>query len=122
MPSTIVKSFPLLTQAFDTRKTFFYIMSMSLTPAESRLHSNLSEYLSLVSSGKAGSAEPATADALRSIFATLEKLESELSPKLDPRLRHFMESKSYRKAYDYLSALLSSKLANSQETRQSCTR
>jgi len=37
-------------------------------------------------------------------------------------LRHFMESKSYRKAYDYLSALLSSKLANSPETRQSCSR
>jgi hypothetical protein len=33
-----------------------------------------------------------------------------------------MESKSYRKAHDYLDALLSSKLANSQETRQSCAR
>lgn len=94
---------------------------MPLSPAETRLHSALSEYLKLVGSGRAGSAEPAATQALRSIFISLETLESELAPHLDPRLRHFMESKSYRKAHDYLVAL-SSELANSSETGQSCSR
>ncbi|NDE85470.1 MAG: hypothetical protein EB056_05525 [Verrucomicrobia bacterium] len=93
---------------------------MALSPAESRLLSALSEYLSLVATGKAGSTVPSTTDALRSIFVTLEKMEAELSSQLDPRVRHFMESKSYRKAHDHLAAILSSKLANPPETRQSC--
>ena len=94
---------------------------MALSPAESRLHSALSDYLKLVSSGRAGSAEPAAAESLRSIFLTLDSLSSELAPQLDPRLRHFLESKSYRKAYDYLSALSSAGLANSPASRQACS-
>ena len=94
---------------------------MTLSPAESRLHSALSEYLRLVGTGRAGSAEPAATQALRSIFTTLETLESELAPHLDPRLRHFMESKSYRKAHDYL-VTRSSELANPAESRQNCRR
>ena len=58
---------------------------------------------------------------LKTIMATLESLESELSSQLDPRLRHFLESKSYRKAHDYLSALSSSGLANPPARRQTCS-
>ncbi len=53
---------------------------------------------------------------------TLETLESELASSLDPRLRHFLESKSYRKAHDYLSALASSGLVNDPTPRQACSR
>ena len=52
----------------------------------------------------------------------LDTLESELSPQLDPRLSHFLESKSYRKAHDYLSALASSGLVNPAASRQSCSK
>ena len=95
-----------------------------MTPSlvESRLHSALSEYLLTVRQGGATSTQDDWTEKLKSCLHTLETLESELSPHLDPRLRHFMESKSYRKAHDYLSALLSSKLANPPETRQSCSR
>jgi len=48
----------------------------------------------------------------------LETLASELSSQLDPRVRHFLESKSYRKAHDYLSALSSAGLANPPASRQ----
>jgi hypothetical protein len=51
----------------------------------------------------------------------LDTLESELSSHLDPRLRHFLESKSYRKAHDYLSALSSAGLANAPTSRQACS-
>jgi len=95
---------------------------MALSPAEFRLHSALSEYLLTVRQGGAASIQSAWTEKLKSSLSTLETLQSELSPHLDPRLGHFMESKSYRKAHDYLDALLSSKLANSQETRQSCAR
>ena len=95
---------------------------MPLSPAESRLYSTLCDYLKLVSSGRAGSAEPAAAETLRSIFVSLDSLTSELSPQLDPRLAHFLESKSYRKAHDHLSALASSGLANSPTSRQACSK
>ena len=95
---------------------------MPLSPAESQLHAALAEYLQLVHSGRVGSAEPASAETLRSIFMSLETLETELSSQLDPRLRHFLESKSYRKAHDYLSALSSSGLANDSTPRQACSR
>jgi hypothetical protein len=52
---------------------------------------------------------------------TLDTLESELSSQLDPRLRHFLESKSYRKAHEHLSALSSAGLANPPTTRQACS-
>lgn len=95
---------------------------MPLSPAEARLHSALAEYLLTVHQGGQTSQQAAWTEKLKSSSLTLEKLEAELAPQLDPRLRHFMESKSYRKAHDYLAALLSSKLANSWENRQSCTR
>ena len=65
---------------------------------------------------------PAWAEKLKLSMQNLDTLESELSPHLDPRLRHFLESKSYRKAYDYLSALSSSGLANAATPRQTCSR
>lgn len=95
---------------------------MALPPFEFRIHTALSEYLLAVRQGGANSTQDAWAEKLKSSAETLETLLTEHSPQLDPRLRHFMESKSYRKAHDYLAALLSSKLANSPETRQSCAR
>ena len=93
---------------------------MALSPDESRLHTALSEYLTIVRQGTPASSQAAWPEKLRSSMVSLEKLEAELGPRLDPRIRHFMESKSYRKAHDYLASLLASKLANSQETRQNC--
>ena len=95
---------------------------MALSSAESRLHSALSDYLKLVSSGRAGSAETAATESLRSIFLTLDSLSSELSSQVDPRLAHFLESKSYRKAFDYLSTLASSGLANPTALRHFCSK
>ena len=63
----------------------------------------------------------AWAEKLKLSMQNLDTLESELAPQLDPRLRHFLESKSYRKAHDYLSALSSSGLANSPAPRQACS-
>ena len=95
---------------------------MSLSPAESRLHAALSDYLETVTQGKAGSPHPAWTEKLKTSSQSLDSLSSELSPQLDPRLSHFLESKSYRKAYDYLSALASSGLANPPASRQSCSK
>ena len=86
---------------------------MPLSPAESRLHSALAEYLRIVHEGGAASTQAAWSEGLKTSMLSLEELESELSSQLDPRLRHFLESKSYRKAHDYLSALVPSGLANS---------
>ncbi len=94
---------------------------MPLTPAESRLQTALAEYLDTVGHGRAGSPHPAWTEKLKTSMLTLETLGSELAPHLDPRLRHFLESKSYRKAHDYLSALSSAGLANAPASRQACS-
>jgi hypothetical protein len=94
---------------------------MALSPAESRFHSALAEYLDTVGQGRAGSPHPIWTEKLKTSMFTLETLESELSSHLDPRLRHFLESKSYRKAHDYLSALSSAGLANPLTSRQACS-
>ena len=57
-------------------------------------------------------------DKLKNSMATLDSLSSELAPQVDPRLAHFLESKSYRKAFDYLSTLASSGLAKPNALRQ----
>jgi len=36
------------------------------------------------------------------IFRELDSLELSLAGKLSPRLKHFLENKSYRKAHDFL--------------------
>jgi len=110
------------TQAFDTPSSLFYLSGMALSPTESRLHSALADYLDAVGQGRAGSPHPAWTEKLKLSMQNLETLESELSSQLDPRLRHFFESKSYRKAHDYLSALASSGLANDPSSRQACSR
>ena len=91
---------------------------MPLSPAETRIHSALSAYLKAARNGREASTQDDWAERLKTSMLTLETLESELSPHLHPRLRHFLESKSYRKAHDYLSALSSSGLANSATSRQ----
>lgn len=90
--------------------------------AESKILSALSAYLDAVRQGEVATTQAAWAERLKSSMLTLEKLAFELSPELDPRLRHFLESKSYRKAHDYLSALSSSGLANDSTPRQACSR
>ena len=99
----------------------FYLPKMSLSSAESRLLSALADYLDTVGQGRAGSPHPAWTEKLKLSMQNLDTLESELSPHLDPRLRHFLESKSYRKAYDYLSAHSSARLANPPTSRQACS-
>ena len=91
---------------------------MSLSPTESRIHTALSNYLAAVSHGGAASTQADWAKKLKDACITLDSLSVELSPQLDPRLRHFLESKSYRKAHDHLSALASSGLANPPASRQ----
>lgn len=39
---------------------------------------------------------------LKPIFARLDRAEKEALPVAPPQLRHYLESKSYRKAYDLL--------------------
>lgn len=82
--------------------------------AHTRLHQALRDYLAAVAAQKSQPAPP-----LAPHFHVLDTLESELAAQIDPRLRHFLESKSYRKAHDYLDTLLTSKLALPHENRQS---
>ena len=95
---------------------------MPLSPAESRIHNALSHYLDAVRHGGAASKQAAWAEKLKATNMALDSLSVELSPQLDPRLRHFLESKSYRKAHDHLSALDSSGLANPPASRQTCSK
>lgn len=95
---------------------------MPHSPAELRLYSALSEYLDAVKLGGAASTQAAWAEKLKTTSITLETLSAELMPQLHPRLSHFLESKSYRKAHDYLSAIGSSELANPSAPSQSCHR
>jgi len=94
---------------------------MALSPVESRLHSALADYLQVAHQGGAASMQAAWAERLKTSMHVLDALESECAPQLDPRLRHFLESKSYRKAHDYLSALSSAGLANAPTSRQACS-
>jgi hypothetical protein len=109
------------TQAFDISSSPFYLQVVALSPFESRLHSALADYLDTVGQGRAESPHPDWAEKLKTSMHTLDTLESELSSQLDPRLRHFLESKSYRKAHEHLSALSSAGLANPPTTRQACS-
>ena len=99
----------------------FYLSKMAFSSAESRLHSALADYLDTVGQGRAGSPHPAWTEKLKLSMQNLDSLSSGLAPQLDPRLRHFLESKSYRKAHDYLSALSSAGLANAPTSRQACS-
>jgi hypothetical protein len=92
-----------------------------MTPAESRLHSALADYLRMAQQGGAASMQATWAESLKTSMHALDTLESELAPQLESRLRHFLESKSYRKAHDYLSALSSAGLANLPASRQTCS-
>ena len=90
---------------------------MPLSTAESALLKALHAYRSAVEAQKL----PSPPDLIPHCLL-LERLEAELAPQLDPRLHHFLESKSYRKAHDYLTSLSTSSLANSTKSAQSCAR
>ena len=42
---------------------------------------------------------------LQNVSEKIEQLESQLPPKIDPQLRHFLQRRSYSKALEYLDAL-----------------
>ena len=90
---------------------------MPLSSAASTLLKALEDYRSAVDAQKL----PSPPD-LIPYCLLLEQLEATLAPQLDPRLSHFLESKSYRKAHDYLTSLSTSSLANSTKSAQSCAR
>jgi hypothetical protein len=90
---------------------------MPLSSAESTLLKALHTYRSAVEAQKL----PSPPDLIPHCLL-LERLEAELAPQLNPRLHHFLESKSYRKAHDYLTSLSTSSLANSTKSAQSCAR
>ena len=70
----------------------------------------LQEYLEAVASQKAPNQPDLLPHCVR-----LEELETKFSSQLDPRLAHFLESKSYRKAHDYLASLPTYALANAKD-------
>ena len=90
---------------------------MSLSDPHQRLLLALQEYLEAVASQKAPNPPDLLPHCVR-----LENLESEFSSQIDPRLAHFLDSKSYRKAHDYLASLPTSTLANAKDSAQSCSR
>ena len=94
---------------------------MPLPPDESRLFAALSDYLEVVGQGGSSSTQAAWKEKLRNTMLTLDSLEAELASRMDPRLRHFFESKSYRKAHDHLASRASSGLANPSAARQPCS-
>ena len=90
---------------------------MSLSDPHQRLLLALQEYLEAVASQKAPNPPDLLPHCVR-----LEELETKFSSQIDPRLAHFLESKSYRKAHDYLESLPTSTLANAKDSAQSCSR
>jgi hypothetical protein len=90
---------------------------MPLSGSETLLHEALRDYLAAVATQK--SPHPPQ---LGPFFVRLDSLEKEHAAQLDPRLRHFLESKSYRKAHDYLDSLVSSDLAKPSSPIQTCSK
>ena len=88
---------------------------MLLSQEENLILQALQEYLLAVSAQKDPNPPNLIPHCLR-----LEQLESELSSQINPRLHHFLESKSYRKAHDFLTTLSTSPLGNPKNSAQSC--
>ncbi len=97
------------------RKTPCLKFGMPLSLADSTLLKALEDYRSAVDAQKVASPPDLIPHCL-----LLERLEAELTPQLNPRLHHILESKSYRKAHDNLTSLSTSSLANSTKSAQSC--
>ena len=90
---------------------------MALSQEEYLILQVLQQYLLAVSAQKQPNPPDLITHCLR-----LEQLEAEHASQINPRVHHFLESKSYRKAHDFLTALSSSPLANSKDSAQSCAR
>jgi len=88
---------------------------MAHSQAENRVLSALKDYLTAVADQKSSTPSDLVPHCIE-----LEKIHLALSPVLHPQLQHFLESKSYRKAYDFLSS--TSELANRKHSAQSCSR
>ena len=88
---------------------------MPLSQAEDLIFQALQEYLLAVSAQKNPNPPDLIPHCLR-----LEQLEVDLAHRINPRLHHFLESKSYRKAHDFLTTLSTSHLANTKNSAQSC--
>lgn len=65
--------------------------------ALAELRAALEHYFSAIASQKTDHPVP-----LPPVFARLQVAEDRALPHAPPRLRHFLESKSYRKAYNFL--------------------
>jgi len=90
---------------------------MPLSGSETLLHEALRDYLAAVAAQKT----PHPPE-LAPFFVRLDSLEKEHAAHFDPRLSHFLESKSYRKAHDYLDSLASSGLAKPLYPTQTCSK
>jgi molybdopterin-guanine dinucleotide biosynthesis protein A len=88
---------------------------MDLSQAENQVLSALKNYLAAVATQKSSTPLDLVPHCI-----DLEKLHIALSPELHPQLQHFLESKSYRKAYEFLSS--TSELANRKHSAQHCSR
>lgn len=64
------------------------------------LKGGLEEYFAAVEAQK--SEDPPD---LMAVFQRLDEIEKRVLPHADAELRHFIERKSYRKAYDYLNGV-----------------
>ncbi|MBV9463053.1 MAG: hypothetical protein JO317_02390 [Verrucomicrobiae bacterium] len=67
-----------------------------MSPIEETLRRTLGDYLEA-----ARRADDPSVD-LRSHFTKIELLAKSLPPSAHPQLRHYLQSKSYRKAFDWL--------------------
>jgi hypothetical protein len=72
-------------------------MAATLNPVEQTLLEALENYMEAVKKA----ADPSVD--LKSHFQKLEMLAKSLPPVTDPQLKHYLHSKSYRKAYLWLS-------------------
>ena len=77
------------------------------SPALENLKAALERYFEAVQAQKS----PSPPDLLP-IFKELDSLEAGLGGDLSPRLKHFLENKSYRKAYDFLCGAPASQLGH----------
>ncbi|NBS49755.1 MAG: hypothetical protein EBS97_03975 [Verrucomicrobia bacterium] len=90
---------------------------MALSIEESQVLQALQQYLTAVSAQKKPNPPDLIPHCLR-----LEQLEAEHASRISPRLHHFLESKSYRKAHDFLTTQSTSPLANAKDSAHSCSR
>jgi hypothetical protein len=66
----------------------------------------LRERLSIISDDESGRDPAKHMDRLRAVSEKIDRLQESLTPSIDPRLKHFLDRKSYDKALEHLEAQL----------------